>query len=93
MTSLSAEVLASFDETVDGPLKRWWADARTAGDEGDAMRDLSKTAAELGWTELQHSSALDAVLVACARLGRVARPLGAIDIQKNLVARAIGLPR
>ena len=80
MTSLSADELAGFADSVDGTLARVWPDARKAGSGADAMAELWGSAAAQGWTELQRSNAVDAALVACARLGRVACPLPLMDI-------------
>ena len=80
MTALSAEELASFAAAVDGTLGRFWPDARAAGGPDDAMCEVWSAAAELGWTDLERSDAVDAALVACARLGRVACPLPLMDV-------------
>jgi alkylation response protein AidB-like acyl-CoA dehydrogenase len=80
MTSLSAEEIAGFAASLDGTLARLWPDARVAGAAGDAMRELWDAAVELGWTDLQRTNALDAALVACGRIGRVACPLPLMDV-------------
>ena len=87
MTGLTTEELIGFVESVDGTISRAWPTARVAGedDNGEVLTELWKTASELGWTDLQKSSALDAVIAACERLGRVACPLPLMDIYVTML--------
>lgn len=87
MTQLSAEELRDFSASVDGVLSGRWPDALSAGanDAFEALRELWDVAVEQGWTDLAADGALDAVVAATARLGRVACPLPIMDVY--LVAR------
>jgi alkylation response protein AidB-like acyl-CoA dehydrogenase len=82
MAQLSAIELRDFCDVVDGVAGRHWPHARTAG-AGDAFPRLAVlwgAATAQGWTELASAGALDAVVVALGRLGRVACPLPLMDI-------------
>jgi alkylation response protein AidB-like acyl-CoA dehydrogenase len=81
MAQLSAAELRDFAAVVDGVAGTHWPDARTAGSD-DAFARLTAlwaAAAEQGWTELAAEGALDAVVVALERLGRLACPLPLMD--------------
>jgi alkylation response protein AidB-like acyl-CoA dehydrogenase len=79
---LSATELRDFTDVVDGVAAEQWPQARAAGEDPDfaALRVLWATAAEQGWTELATEGALDAVVAAMSRLGRVACPLPLMDV-------------
>src|SRR5215470_17747972 len=82
MVRLSASEIQDFSATVDGVAAAQWPDARAAGhDEAfSAIQALWATAARQGWTELGAARALDAVVAAVSRLGRVACPLPLMDV-------------
>src|SRR5690242_12878284 len=82
MAQLSAAELKDFTDTVDGVVAAQWPNARAAGEDSDfsAVRSLWATAVQQGWTELASEGALDAVVAALGRLGRVACPLPLMDI-------------
>jgi hypothetical protein len=79
---LSATELQDFTDMVDRVLGAQWPHARAAGEDPDfsALRALWATAVRQGWTELASDGALDAVVAAMSRLGRVACPLPLMDV-------------
>ena len=81
MARLSATELQDFTDVVDGVAAAQWPHARAAGQDPDfsALRALWATAVRQGWTELGTEGALDAVVAAVSRLGRVACPLPLMD--------------
>jgi alkylation response protein AidB-like acyl-CoA dehydrogenase len=81
MARLSASELQDFTAMVDGVAAAQWPNARAAGQDQDfsAIQALWATAARQGWTELGPAGALDAVVAALSRLGRVACPLPLMD--------------
>src|SRR5215468_3396237 len=82
MARLSATELQDFVDVVDGVAAAQWPRARAAGQDRDfsALRALWATAVRQGWTELATEGALDAVVAAMSRLGRVACPLPLMDV-------------
>jgi alkylation response protein AidB-like acyl-CoA dehydrogenase len=82
MAQLSATELQDFSDMVDGVAAAHWPHARTAGEDDDFSRltALWSAAVQQGWTELGSEGALDAVVAAMVRLGRVACPLPLMDI-------------
>jgi alkylation response protein AidB-like acyl-CoA dehydrogenase len=82
MTQLSATELQDFSDTVDGVAASYWPSARAAGEDTDfsVLGRLWAAAVEQGWTELASEGALDAVVAALGRLGRVACPLPLMDV-------------
>jgi len=82
MARLSATELQDFTDVVDGVAAAQWPHARAAGQDPDfsALRALWATAVRQGWTELGTERALDAVVAAVRRLGRVACPLPLMDV-------------
>jgi len=82
MAGLSPSELQEFCDAVDGVLSSLWPRARTAGEDrdGTVLRAVWKAAARHGWTSLATEGALDAVVVAVSRLGRVACPLPLMDV-------------
>jgi hypothetical protein len=79
---LSATELQDFTDMVDRVLGAQWPHARAAGEDPDfsSLRALWVTAARQGWTELAADGALDAVVAAMSRLGRVACALPLMDV-------------
>jgi alkylation response protein AidB-like acyl-CoA dehydrogenase len=79
---LSAAELQDFTDMVDRVLRAQWPQARAAGEDPDfsSLRGLWATAVRQGWTELASDGALDAVVAAMSRLGRVACPLPLMDV-------------
>src|ERR1700722_3464582 len=82
MTQLSVTELQDFADTIDGVVAAYWPSARAAGEDSDfsVVRQLWAAAVEQGWTELAPAGALDAVVAALGRLGRVACPLPLMDV-------------
>jgi alkylation response protein AidB-like acyl-CoA dehydrogenase len=82
MAGLSDAELQDFTDMVDGVAAAHWPRARAAGEDPDfsALRALWATAVRQGWTELALDGALDAVVAALSRLGRVACPLALMDV-------------
>ncbi|MBL7255968.1 acyl-CoA dehydrogenase family protein [Paractinoplanes lichenicola] len=82
MPGLTAEELQDFTGAVDGVLSTRWPHARSAGEDplGAELRLLWAGAAEYGWTDLASAGAVDAVIAALGRLGRVACPLPLMDV-------------
>ena len=80
MSALTHEELDAFAESVDGELRRAWPSATAAGEDAEQRLDeLWSVAGAQGWTGLAADGALDAVIAAAARLGRVACPLPLVD--------------
>ncbi len=80
MTALTHEELDAFAESVDGELRRSWPSPTAAGEDADQrLGELWSVAAAQGWTGLAADGALDAVIAAAGRLGRVACPLPLVD--------------
>jgi len=82
MAGLSPSELQQFSDAVDGVLSSLWPQARTAGedDDGTVLGAVWEAAARQGWTALASDGALDAVVSAMSRLGRVACPLPLMDV-------------
>lgn len=82
MPALTTDELVLFASAVDGVLARAWPLPRSAGDEqaGSMLADLWGTSAKQGWTSLAVDGAVDALLMAVARCGRVACPLPLVDV-------------
>jgi alkylation response protein AidB-like acyl-CoA dehydrogenase len=82
LAQLSATELQDFTDMVDRVLGAQWPQARAAGEDPDfsSLRALWATAVRQGWTELASDGALDAVVAAMSRLGRVACPLPLMDV-------------
>jgi alkylation response protein AidB-like acyl-CoA dehydrogenase len=82
MTQLSPEDLQDFSSSVDGVLGTMWPSALDAGadDAFDTLGRVWAAAADQGWTDLAADRALDAVVAATTRLGRVACPLPLMDL-------------
>jgi hypothetical protein len=83
-TSVTNET-AAFNESVAGLIERVWGDARRASQ--SKVGDLWTAGAEQGWFELEAAGALELAVQVSRRLG------GTNDVQRGLIARAIGLPR
>jgi alkylation response protein AidB-like acyl-CoA dehydrogenase len=78
--ALTGDELGAFAESVDGELCRAWPAATTAGQDAEQkLGELWSIAAAAGWTGLAADGALDAVIAATGRLGRVACPLPLVD--------------
>jgi alkylation response protein AidB-like acyl-CoA dehydrogenase len=78
--ALTRDELGAFADSVDGELRRAWPDATTAGQDAEPkLGELWSVAAAQGWTGLAADAALDAVIAAAGRLGRVACPLPLVD--------------
>ncbi|WP_433189996.1 acyl-CoA dehydrogenase family protein [Actinoallomurus sp. CA-150999] len=82
MPGLSTSELRHFSDAVDGVLSSLWPRACTAGEDRDGglLRAVWQDGARHGWTALADDRALDAVVAATARLGRVACPLPLMDV-------------
>jgi alkylation response protein AidB-like acyl-CoA dehydrogenase len=82
VAQLSATELQDFTDMVDRVLGAQWPRARAAGEDPDfsSLRALWATAARQGWTQLASDGAVDAVVAAMSRLGRVACPLPLMDV-------------
>jgi alkylation response protein AidB-like acyl-CoA dehydrogenase len=82
MARLSAGELQDFTDTVDTVAGAYWPRARAAGQDPDfsVLRALWAAAARQGWMELAEQGALDAVVAALSRLGRIACPLPLMDV-------------
>jgi alkylation response protein AidB-like acyl-CoA dehydrogenase len=82
MAGLTPAELQDFANAVDGVLSTQWPQARTAGEDTDGtrLRAVWAAAAEYGWTDLASDGAVDAVVTALGRLGRVACPLPLMDV-------------
>jgi alkylation response protein AidB-like acyl-CoA dehydrogenase len=80
VSALTHEELNAFAESVDGQLHRAWPSATAAGEDAEQrLGELWSVAGAQGWTGLAADGALDAVIAAAGRLGRVACPLPLVD--------------
>ncbi|XVQ89419.1 acyl-CoA dehydrogenase family protein [Microbispora siamensis] len=89
MSALTHDEITAFAESVDGELRRAWPSATAAGKDAEGtLGELWSVAAAQGWTGLAADGALDAVMAAADRLGRVACPLPLVDayVAQDLLA-------
>ncbi len=77
VAGLGSQELKAFSDAVDDVLSEHWPHARSAGD--TPLGELWSVGAAQGWSDLQSSGSLDAVVLASHRLGRVACPLPLMD--------------
>ncbi|MFJ8025421.1 acyl-CoA dehydrogenase family protein [Streptomyces sp. NPDC096311] len=79
VTSMSAQDVAAFADSVRGTLIRHWPDPTAAADADAELRLLWSDAVEHGWFGLAADGALAAALAAVRELGRVSCPLPLLD--------------
>ncbi|GHF36801.1 acyl-CoA dehydrogenase [Amycolatopsis bartoniae] len=81
MSALTRVELEAFLESVDGELERAWGSATAAGEAPEnALAPVWSVAAAQGWTGLAEDGAVDAVVGAAGRAGRVACPVPLVDV-------------